>query len=257
MIFLSFRSGKTCGLAGLLATLLFACAYTGPAASSEVSWNDLPDRSAQTYEDPYRDLDPTQLDALLTVVRTRGELQDPELSGNRRSGLQQSLKDAVGLLEKAGIEPDWLISQRWVVAERRERAATAGNPDLDGSQATLSGFVIPAPPDDEGRFTAYLVPERGMCSHVPPPPPNQLLRLVFEDAWYPQFIYEPVKVSGRLEIDPSNRVMRVVDGPVKMASTFTIDVASVETLTPRSTEKRWPLRPPSPSKVKGAKVAQP
>lgn len=245
MTFHSFRSGKTCGLAGLLAALLLAGPFAGPADASEVSWSDLPDSSAQTFEDPYRDLSRAQLDALLTVVRVRDQLDTPDLAGNQRAALQNSLTDAVGELEKAGIEPDWLISQRWVVAERRERAATAGNPDLDGSQATLSGFVIPAPPDAEGRFTAYLVPERGMCSHVPPPPPNQLLRLVFEEAWYPQFIYEPVKVSGRLEIDPSDRVMRVVDGPVKMASTFTIDVASMEALAPQKAEKRWPLRPPS------------
>ncbi|WP_420333767.1 DUF3299 domain-containing protein [Roseibium sp.] len=217
----------------------------------------MPDRSAQTYEDPYRDLSRAQLDALLAVVRLRDELETPDLADNLRATLRQSLAEAVGVLEKAGIELDWLISQRWVVAERRERAATAGNADLDGSQATLSGFVIPAPPDAEGRFTAYLVPERGMCSHVPPPPPNQLLRLVFEEAWYPQFIYEPVKVSGRLEIDPSQRVMRVVDGPVKMVSTFTIDVTSVEALAPRKAERRWPLRPPSPTAVKVTKADRP
>ncbi|WP_422037097.1 DUF3299 domain-containing protein [Roseibium sp.] len=244
MTFLSLGSVMTFGLTGILAALL-ALPCHDTALATEVSWNELPDRSVQTFEDPYRDLSAEQLDALLTIVRARTELQGPDLAGNRRAGLEETLADAVGELEAAGIEPDWLISQRWVVAERRERAATAGNPDLDGSQATLSGFVIPAPPDAEGRFTAYLVPERGMCSHVPPPPPNQLLRLVFEEAWYPQFIYEPVKVSGRLEIDPSNRIMRVVDGPVKMASTFTIDVASVETLTSPKTAKPWPLRPSS------------
>ncbi len=246
-----------CGRAGIFAAFLFACHQTGSADASEVSWSDLPDRSAQTYEDPYRDLSRAQLDALLAVVRLRDELETPDLAANLRATLQQSLAEAVGVLERAGIEPDWLISQRWVVAERRERAATAGNADLDGSQATLSGFVIPAPPDADGRFTAYLVPERGMCSHVPPPPPNQLLRLVFEEAWYPQFIYEPVKVSGRLEIAPSHRVMRVVDGPVKMVSTFTIDVASVEALAPRKAEKRWPLRPPSPSAAKVTKADRP
>ena len=245
MTLLSFQSGTACALAGLLAALFFAVPFSGPADASEVSWSDLPDSSAQTYEDPYRDLSREQLDALLNVVRLRDQLDAPDLAGNLRPTLQQSLADAVVVLEKAGIEPDWLISQRWIVAERRERAATAGTPDLDGSQATLSGFVIPAPPDAEGRFTAYLVPERGMCSHVPPPPPNQLLRLVFEEAWYPRFIYEPVRVSGRLEIEPSQRVMHVVDGPVKMAATFTIDVASVEALAPRNAAKRWPLRPPS------------
>ena len=233
----------------LLSVAILVSLGTGQALATEVTWSDLPDASAQSYEDPYRDLTYDQLDALRTVARMRARLVDPDVSSEARTRLEARLTEALTQLETAGIDPDWLISQRWVVTERRERAGTAGNPDLDGKDATLSGFVIPAPPDANGRVTAYLVPNRGMCSHVPPPPPNQLLRLVFEEAWYPKFIYEPIQVTGRLEIDPSQRVLHVVDGPVKMASTFRLDVASVEPLISRASsgdiQKHWLVMPRS------------
>ena len=169
------------------------------------------------------------------------------LSDQQRSDVQRQLVDALQIWKPTGVDPVWLIEQRWVVAERRERAGTAGNPDLDGKPATLSGFVIPAPPDADGRFTAYLVPERGMCSHMPPPPPNQLLRLVFDEAWYPRFIYEPIEVSGQLEIAPSRRTIRVVDGPVNMISTFLLEVASIAPAVSsggaETDSKPWPVRP--------------
>lgn len=219
-------------------------------AEIALDWSDLVDVKAQDFQDPFRSLDFDQIDDVRTVLIERGRLLDETLRPEDRVTARERIDEAIARLSADELDADWLISQRWVVAERRKRAATAGNPDLDGSEATLSGFVIPAPPDEEGRFTAYLVPERGMCSHMPPPPPNQLLRLVFEEAWYPQFIYEPIKVSGRLEIQPSERVMRVADGPVNMSSTFTIDVASVEKMIPQSQNSNdgrrpWPLRPPS------------
>jgi hypothetical protein len=64
---------------------------------------------------------------------------------------------------------------------------------------------------------------------MPPPPPNQLVRLRLPDNWRPQVIYEPVRVSGLLSIEPSKRAVRVVDGLVPMHATFTMDVSDVET----------------------------
>ncbi|WP_168206427.1 DUF3299 domain-containing protein [Labrenzia sp. PHM005] len=215
--------------------------------ASEVSWSDLPDAKVQEYEDPYRDLTYDQIDSLRTIAQLRARLKSEAAPGNVHNDLKTRLTDLLKSWETSGRDPDWLIKQRWVVAERRKLAATAGNPDLDGREVTFSGFVIPAPQDAEGRSTAYLVEVRGMCSHMPPPPPNRLLRLVFEDAWYPRFIYEPIKVSGRLEIAPSQRTIRVVDGPVSMASTFRLEVASIDvTVSPNinaSERKPWPLRP--------------
>lgn len=67
-----------------------------------------------------------------------------------------------------------------------------------------------------------------MCSHMPPPPPNQLVLLRVPDDWRPQALYEPVRVSGRLSIDPTTRTVPVVDGMVRMRATFSMDVSDVE-----------------------------
>ena len=101
---------------------------------------------------------------------------------------------------------------------------------LDGQTVTLAGFAIPAPPDADGRAVAYLVPERGMCSHMPPPPPNQMIRVRLSDGWAPTFNHEPVRLTGRLVIDPSERQMVVVDGLMPMRATFRLDVMDAEPL---------------------------
>jgi len=190
----------------------------------DLDWSQLIDESAQDYDDPYRELTPEQLTGMVTVARLRevaerGEFIDEEL-----------LSRETAALAAAGIDVDGMISQRWTVAERREHAATSGNDAVDGREGWLSGFVIPAPPDDDGRPTAYLVPERGMCSHMPPPPPNQLVLLRVPNDWRPQALYEPVRVSGRLSIDPTSRTVPVVDGMVRMRATFSMDVSDIEAL---------------------------
>ncbi|WP_417667584.1 DUF3299 domain-containing protein [Roseibium sp.] len=232
-------------LAAVMA-LLFAL----PGYASPLSWNDLPDPDAQNFEDPYSSLGYEELTSLQTIDRLRSRLKDTDGADEARPRLEARLKNELARLKASDIDPDWLISQRWVVAERRARAATAGNADLDGKAGTLMGFVIPAPLDDEGRTTAYLVPERGMCSHTPPPPPNQLIRLVISDGWYPEFLYEPIEVSGVLAIDPSDRRIRVVDGLVQMASTFTLTVERITALVPNkegddAPKKPWPIKPRS------------
>jgi len=209
---------SVCAVAFLLAT--------SPAFAAErpgLDWSQLIDQSVQDYDDPYRELAPEQLTSLVTVARLREMVEKGEPVDEERLS-RETLS-----LAADGIDIDGLIAQRWIVAERRERAATAGNKDVDGREVVLSGFVIPAPPDTDGSATAYLVAERGMCSHMPPPPPNQMIRLRLPDNWRPRSLYEPARVSGLLSIEPTTRTVPVVDGLVPMHATFTMNVSSVET----------------------------
>jgi len=208
-----------------------------PVAAGEaphLDWSQLMDQSVQSYDDPYRELARDQLISLVTVARLREKAERGEFIDEDRLSVETAS------LTAAGIDVDNLIAQRWVVAERRERAATSGNKEVDGREVMLSGFAIPAPMDDDGTATAYLVAERGMCSHMPPPSPNQMVRLRLPDHWRPQAIYEPVRVSGLLSIAPTTRMVRVVDGLVPMRATFTMNVSSVET----------------PGSLRGAEVSQ-
>ncbi|WP_165798772.1 DUF3299 domain-containing protein [Shimia abyssi] len=212
----------------LLGMLAVIWAQTAWAEAVGVAWSDLVDQSVQRFDDPYADLSAKQLQALIEIVQLRERLDGGQVFQEDRVSASARLRAAEGDLAEAGIDIDWLISQRWVVAERREAAAWAGNAALDGKTVILSGYTIPAPADADGRPSAYLVPERGMCSHSPPPAPNQMVRLRLNEDWAPRLLYEPVVVHGVLSLDPSKREVVVVDGYVPMHASFSLEVKIAE-----------------------------
>jgi hypothetical protein len=199
------------------------------AAASEInSWQNLIDQAAQTFDDPYRDLSYDQLEAVATVARLRARLELEGEDPRDQSATEARLADTVEALAGAGIDADWLIEQRWVVAERRRIAASAGNPEIDGAVVTLVGFIIPGPVHADGLQIGYLAPERGMCSHMPPPNPNQLIQIRSSEGELPTQIYTPVKISGTIRIDPTSESIFMVDGAQEMLATFALDLDAIE-----------------------------
>jgi hypothetical protein len=169
----------------LTSLLVLATSLASPAAATQtVSWSDLVDKSARQYGDSYRSLLPSQLELLISISRLRDRMASSARTGENRSTIEQQLRMKEAKLAAKGINVDWLISQRWAVAKQRERAATGGNKDLDGQAIIIAGFAIPAPADPDGIQVAYLVPERGLCSHMPPPLPNQMIRLRLKKGWF-------------------------------------------------------------------------
>ena len=213
-------------LSGILWILIVVCAYpiSALAGTEVLDWGELIDKDTQVFDDPYRDLEPAQLVKLISVAQLRQQAEKGE------SIDKEKLASEIDALEADGIDIDAILAQRWEVAEKRKLAATSGNSEVDGRDVQISGFVIPAPADPDGSVTAYLVPERGMCSHMPPPQPNQMLKLKLPKTWQPQSLYEPVVVSGRLAIAPNTRTIRVVDGLVPMHATFRLDVSDVTSM---------------------------
>lgn len=200
------------------------CATAALGEAPLVEWSELVDQEAQVFDDPYADLQPDQLLRLVSVARLRARAEKGETIDEER------LSTETASLTAEGIDIDDLIAQRWAVAERREHAATSGNKVMGGREVNLLGFLIPAPADADGVATAYLVPERSMCSHVSPPAPNQMVRLRLPNDRKPEAPNKPVRLSGQLEIAPSSRMVPVVDGLVPMNATFFMDVSEIETL---------------------------
>ncbi|WP_161470986.1 DUF3299 domain-containing protein [Tropicimonas marinistellae] len=194
-----------------------------------MEWLDLPDPASQEYEDPYRNLDQDTLEDVIEVARLRAmQEQAGSLAGEDALRLEERLAS----LEEQGVDADWLISQRWIVAERRERAATLGNAAFDGQEITLSGFAISAPTEEDGTSVLYLVELPGLCSHMPPPAPNQLVQVRLAEEWTPEYLHQPVRVTGRMKIDPTDKVFQVVDGDVAMKATWQLEAAAVEDFRP-------------------------
>ncbi len=204
---------------------------------ARIEWADLIDETAQDYEDPFVELTGKQLNALRKLVQLRARQEKGGATPEQLDQIQVDIEATEATLADEGVDANWLISQRWVVIERREKAGTAANLDYDGVTVSLGGFVIPAPRDEDDSQMAYIVPERGMCSHVAPPPPNQMVRLRLSDSWAPSTVYEPIVVTGQIKVDPSQKELLVVDGPVLMKAAFTLEVDDVQTFGPIQTSK--------------------
>lgn len=87
---------------------------------------------------------------------------------------------------------------------------------------------------EDGTAVAYLVPERGMSSHTPPPNPNEMVRVVLKNGWKPTAMHEPVQLTGRVAVTDTTHVVQVVDGMVPMRATY--EMVAMEALTLRDTQ---------------------
>lgn len=219
------------------AALAFAAAPAIAGETMAVDWSQLPDPTAQEFEDPYRDLAPGQMSDLMSLVGIREELGREGLAIEERGQLKSRSAELEAALQAAGLDLEWLLSQRWFVADRRRLAAVAGNAALDGESVEIAGFLIPAPPTDSGEARAYLLPDRGVCNHLQPPPPNQLVRLRMRDvpkAWGSCF---PVTVRGALRAEETRYEVVVIDHSMLMWSAWTLETEVVRTVNSSMSEK--------------------
>ncbi|WP_117235832.1 DUF3299 domain-containing protein [Vibrio maerlii] len=73
--------------------------------------------------------------------------------------------------------------------------------ELNGSQVKIPGFVIPLEGDENIVTEFLLVPYFGACIHVPPPPPNQIIYVKFEEGAPIQQLWDVVYVVGTLKTE--------------------------------------------------------
>jgi hypothetical protein len=163
----------------------------------------------------------------MSLVRLRQDLENDALPAEEHRDLQARATGLEAKLRAADIDVEWLLSQRWVVADRRRQAAVAVDSALDGQLVEIAGFLIPAPPTDNSAASAYLLPDRGVCSHLPPPPPNQLVRLDLASAPEIDIFCAPAMVRGRLRVEESRLEAFVIDDAVPMWSSWALKVEKI------------------------------
>ena len=74
-------------------------------------------------------------------------------------------------------------------------------PILNGAIIQISGFIVEIEPESTGKQEYFLVPYVGACIHVPPPPMNQIIRLVFNTVLPQVDTWEYVSLEGTLTTD--------------------------------------------------------
>ena len=79
------------------------------------------------------------------------------------------------------------------------------NKKIIGKSIKLYGFMVPLEMDYHEDLIVnefILVPSAGMCIHVPPPPPNQMVMIKLDKPLKARYMYQPISVEGILKNTP-------------------------------------------------------
>ncbi len=100
------------------------------------------------------------------------------------------------------------------------------NVALDGKAGKLAGFVVPLDASPDGIREFLLVPYFGACIHTPPPPANQIVRVIAPAPVKGLHAMDTVYVSGTLKAARYTSADMGVSG-------YEIASAAVERFTPK------------------------
>jgi hypothetical protein len=108
---------------------------------------------------------------------------------------------------------------------------------LVGSEAKLTGYLLPVDLEGEFVYRFALVPFPGACSHMPQPPAGTIVLVTPDEPWQLDHVYEHVTVEGRLKLRPELSQFYMVDGVVMLESDYVISKAEVGHAAEVSTRK--------------------
>ncbi len=192
------------------------------AGPQDISWQDLLPES-EPYDDPFAELDFDQISDLAALLRIEMQLKAGA------SGEKQEEADALReKLTAQGLDPDWLFEQRLIVMEHRQRASESLNEDIVGQAIRLPGYLLPLELVDQKAVEFLLVPTVGACIHTPPPPPNQIVYVRYEDGFKIDGLYQPVWISGEVKAQRQVTELSFIDGEADIDVGYAIDAVMVE-----------------------------
>ena len=101
------------------------------------------------------------------------------------------------------------------------------SPDLEGKQIELTGYLLPVDREGDLVYEFLLLPMSGLCSHMPPPPPNQAVHVFPAKPYKSTQIYEAVTVSGALRPGLEKTQLIILDGVSVIASGYRMAKAEI------------------------------
>lgn len=102
---------------------------------------------------------------------------------------------------------------------------------LQDKTVQLAGYALPVDRDGDLVYQFLLVPWTGACSHMPTPPPNQIVLVTPAQPYRMSEAYQPVSVTGALKPDMEKSQLFILDGVSVIQSGYAVrkaEVVSVE-----------------------------
>ncbi|MES0154220.1 DUF3299 domain-containing protein [Mesorhizobium sp. M0018] len=99
--------------------------------------------------------------------------------------------------------------------------------DLQDKTVQLAGYALPVDRDGDLVYQFLLVPWTGACSHMPTPPPNQIVLVTPAQPYRISEAYQPVSVTGALRPGMEKSQLFILDGVSVIQSGYTVRKAEV------------------------------
>lgn len=92
------------------------------------------------------------------------------------------------------------VNDRWKPVF--DEHGTKLNHKFDGQTVQISGFIVPFGVTKGGVREFLLAPRQSVCSHVAPPPPNQIVLASSEEPIPSNLLWAAVRMTGTLKAEP-------------------------------------------------------
>ncbi|MBZ9847767.1 DUF3299 domain-containing protein [Mesorhizobium sp. CA14] len=99
--------------------------------------------------------------------------------------------------------------------------------NLQDKTIQLAGYALPVDREGDLVYQFLLVPWTGACSHMPTPPPNQIVLVTPAHPYRMKEAYEPVAVTGVLKPGMEKSQLFILDGVSIVQSGYTVQRAEV------------------------------
>ncbi|MDW6023690.1 DUF3299 domain-containing protein [Mesorhizobium sp. BAC0120] len=100
--------------------------------------------------------------------------------------------------------------------------------DLKGKTIQIAGYALPSDREGDLVYQFLLLPWAGLCSHMPPPPPNQAVLINLKTPYKLSEAYETVSVTGTLMPELEKTQLFILDGVSVIESGYRIAGAQIE-----------------------------
>jgi hypothetical protein len=98
---------------------------------------------------------------------------------------------------------------------------------LQDKTIQLAGYALPVDRDGDLVYQFLLVPWTGACSHMPTPPPNQIVLVTPAHPYKMSQAYQSVAVTGALKPDMEKSQLFILDGVSVIQSGYSMRKAEV------------------------------
>jgi hypothetical protein len=181
-----------------------------------LSWEDL--KPYPKFKDPFKKLSSYELYKLGTLDKIERDKSEKDLTTESLE-IKKALEQ---WLTQRDIDYSYLLSIKDSIEDKRKEQLSGVNLTLDGTKVKISGYLLPLNFQNEKANQFLLVPWVGACIHTPPPPKNQIV-YIQTSSWIDAFaLFEPVSVSGGIQILNSRNDLFLSDGTSQIESAYSM-----------------------------------